>query len=58
LQQDLAAGRYVLIAPRTLYREGDSLIAEGSQRRHELRMQELLEVVQQTAYIAVEDHDA
>lgn len=57
LQQDVTTGRYILVAPRTLYREGDSLVAESSHARHELRMGELIEVVQHTAYIAVENDD-
>ncbi|MCG6966202.1 MAG: hypothetical protein LJE59_06810 [Chromatiaceae bacterium] len=58
LQQDVEAGRHTLFAPRSFYREGDSLVAESAHARHGLRMQELLEVVQHTAIIAVEPEDA
>ncbi len=55
LQQDSVNGQLILIAPRILFRQGDSLTADSSDGRHSLRMQELLDVVQGTAYIAVRE---
>lgn len=58
LQHDQDAGRYVLIAARSLFREEDSVTAEGAHTRQVLRMRGLLEAVQQTAYILVDCSDA
>ena len=48
----------MLIAARSLFREEDSVTAEGAHTRQVLRMRGLLEAVQQTAYILVDCSDA
>jgi len=58
LQQDSVNGQLTLLAPRILYRQGDSLAAESSAGRHSLRMQELLDVGHGVAYIAVQETEA
>jgi len=54
LQQVLDSGQYTLLAPRTLYREGDRLTAESATAELNLRIKRLLGVVQHTAFIDVE----
>lgn len=54
LQHEPDTGRYTLLAPRVLYREGETVTAEGANNDYPLRMKRLLESVQQTAYIEVE----
>jgi len=54
LQQALDSGQYTLLAPRTLYRQGDTLTAESATAELSLRMKRLLRTVQHTAFIDVE----
>jgi len=54
LQHEVETGNYVLLASRSIYREGDSVVAEGPSMRYSLRMRRLGGVVQHTAYIDVE----
>jgi len=57
LQHDVETGNYVLLASRSIYREGDSVSVEGPSMRYNLRMRRLGGVVQHTAYIDVEAMD-
>ena len=54
LQHDSDSGRYILMANRSIYREGDSVLAEGPSITHNLRMLRLGGTVQHTAHIDVE----
>jgi len=57
LQHDMDTGQYVLLASRSIYREGDSVAVEGPSMRYNLRMRRLGGIVQHTAYIDVEPVD-
>jgi len=57
LQHSADTGKYTLLASRSIYREGDSVAAEGPSMRYNLRMLRLGGIVQHTAYIDVEPID-
>ena len=54
IQHDADTERYTLLASRSIYREGDTVAAEGTSMRYNLRMLRLSRVVHQTAHIDVE----
>jgi len=54
LQQALDSGQYTLLAPRSLYRQGDKVTAESATAELNLQMKSLLGTVQHTAFIDVE----
>ena len=54
LQHSADTGKYTLLASRSIYREGESVAAEGPSMRYNLRMLRLGGIVQHAAYIDVE----
>lgn len=57
LQHELDTGHYVLLASRSIYREGDSVAVEGPNVRYNLLMRRLGGVTQHIAYMDVEPID-
>lgn len=57
LQHIVETDRYALLAPRVVYREGETLATESTNARYMLRMTGLLAVVQQIAFVSVEPVD-
>jgi hypothetical protein len=58
LQHEVDSGHYVLLASRSIYREGDIVAVEGPSMRYNLRMRRLGGIVHHTAYIDVEPIDS